>query len=747
MKALAFTPAALMRLSQYSIAEEWFLEFGLPTETGILKRVLVNDVLYIIDKNTSDDTTPLVVLNLEGDHSVFVLNRNDNVPSLDRLITVAQANYSASVKIPTTWRPYNKQNLLSLYAAPRSKGTGARLHIDRRPDGNNDLYVFAYTEETIEFESVPKNMNSYKLAKKHFADAILTPEPAEKDQSSRAGIILSGRLPQGMVQGASLDEWYNSKLTNAQRNFVDKPYDGPVRLRGAAGTGKTLSLVIKFLRDGLNFEIEKRDCRIGFLTHSLASVDLITAVSANLDGAELAFGQGKHCRLEIRTIYDIAHEHLHFALNDLEPLSLDGREGRKMQFELIKSVVKSMYTSPVLIAQFKEISGSLFKKWELVNSNKGDLLITDIMNEFANVLDAEGIRSHEQKGESYAKDGDTRPRWLMSLPLELDRRWILEIHRRYRIQLAEMKTISVDQMVGDFNSFLDSSRWDYVRSRLGYDALFVDELHLFNATERELLHKLIKRNTDDEGKPTRPPIFMAYDLKQASRDSFTSYFSPKNTLFGASTGLQNSELVKLDHVFRYTPEIAEFLTDLDASFPAIDVPGEWDAYSGKAVLASGKAPEHWTYPDELALFRNVFDLAHKAARTNTGGGRRVAVLCASEEMFDRYIDAAKGQYEGKIFPIENREPSSELRHAGKRFIFSMPEYVAGLQFETVFLIHVDAVEAPQDAGLGVRRRFISNVYLGSSRAEMSLRICTCRTRGGMSDILNMAVARGSLIES
>ncbi len=87
-----------------------------------------------------------------------------------------------------------------------------------------------------------------------------------------------------------------------------------------------------------------------------------------------------------------------------------------------------------------------------------------------------------------------------------------------------------------------------------------------------------------------------------------------------------------------------------------------------------------------------------------------------------------------------------MRHAGKRFIFSMPEYVAGLQFETVFLIHVDAVEAPADASDGLRRRFISNIYLGCSRAEKALSVAACLTRGGRSDILDMALQRKSLVE-
>ena len=125
----------------------------------------------------------------------------------------------------------------------------------------------------------------------------------------------------------------------------------------------------------------------------------------------------------------------------------------------------------------------------------------------------------------------------------------------------------------------------------------------------------------------------------------------------------------------------------------------------------------------------------------------IAVLCASEDAFDRYLGAAAGQFSGRHLPIVSREPSSELRHAGKRFIFSMPEYVAGRQFDTVFLIHVDAGEAPRDASDGVRRRFISNIYLGSSRAENTLKLASCLTRGGRSDVLDMAIQRNSLVEA
>ncbi|MFN7009935.1 MAG: UvrD-helicase domain-containing protein [Allorhizobium sp.] len=748
MKAIVFTPGALFSISRFSLSEQWFENFGLPETETKIRRVSIDDVVYIFESDLNSDDVPIIVLNVSGD-GVFT-DAASRTATFERIITASRSIYTNSVTIPTNWRKHHEGSKFSIQATPSSYGWRARLHFETRPRGAKDLFVFSRSDNTVNFQTLDPHLDIYDLARSGLAQAVLTPlEPMP--EATRAGITLSHRIPQGFVQGATLEQWYSTKLTAEQRTFVDKPHDGPVRLRGSAGTGKTLSLVVKFLRDALLAESGSEIVKFGFITHSTASVDLVTAIGESLDTEGLLYGAGKRVKLEVRTLYDVAHKYMNFELDQLIPLSLDGREGRRLQAELIETVLKETAGSSIANAQFQELSADLYQRWAAAVSGKDKRLVAEIMNEFASVLDAEGIRSSEEKGERYAKGATARPSWLLRLPLELDRRFILEIHRRYRRHLGEMNTLSVDQMIGDFSAFLDSNRWDRIRSREGYDVLFVDELHLFTSIERQILHKLMKRNIDEEGRPRRPPIFMAYDLKQSPRDTFASYGErdgdKDQNLFTVSTGLQGSELVKLDRVFRYTPQIANFLDDLDASFPAIDIPGEWEAYSGKAELAEGSVPQLTIFPDELSLFSTVFNEAHKIARSVQGGGRRVAVLCASEDQFDKYLVAAKGQFEGKLLPIDSREPSSELRHAGKRFIFSMPEYVAGLQFDTVYLIHVDASEAPIDAGDGVRRRFISNVYLGSSRAEKTLHISSCQTKGGKSDILNMAIERHSLVEA
>lgn len=743
VKALVLTPDTLFRLSQFSIESDWFDHFSLPPEETRTKRVVIDDIVYLLQSDLETDETPIVVINL-GEDGLFSETPSRSA-TLERIITAGRSVFTDSVSIPTGWKKHHEGSLFSILATSRNHGWKARIHFDIHPRGTKDLFAFSRSDETVDFEELDLHLDVYDQARSGLTEAVLTPYQPPAAQPG-AGITLSHRLPHGFVQGATLEQWYDTKLTSEQRSFVDKPHDGPVRLRGAAGTGKTLSLVIKFLRDALVAESGDQPVKFGFLTHSFASVDLVTSIGESLDRHGLFHAPGKNVTLEVRTLYDLAHKNLNFELDQLDPLSLDGREGRRMQMELIEAALQESAASAISKSQFKDLTPELKARWDAVVAKTDNRLAAEIMNEFASVLDAEGIRSGEEKGERYAKDAAGRPAWLMELPLELDRRFILDTHRRYRRLLGEMNTLSVDQMIADFDSFLDSNRWDRIRSREGYDVLFVDELHLFTSVERQTLHKLIKHSVEDDGRRRRPAIFMAYDLKQSPRDTFADYWDGDHNLFGASTGLQGSELVKLERVFRYTPEIAEFLADLDASFPAINIPEEWDAYCGKAELDNGDLPTLTVYPDAVTLFRSVFNAAKEIARSKSGGGRRVAVLCASDEQFDTYLSAASGQFAGNHLPITSREPSSELRHAGKRFIFSMPEYVAGLQFDTVFLIHVDGVEAPIDASSGMRRRFISNIYLGASRAEKTLHLSACLARGGRSDILDISLDRHSLKE-
>jgi hypothetical protein len=142
------------------------------------------------------------------------------------------------------------------------------------------------------------------------------------------------------------------------------------------------------------------------------------------------------------------------------------------------------------------------------------------------------------------------------------------------------------------------------------------------------------------------------------------------------------------------------------------------------------------------MYDTVFQRAQNKAR-QLKQGKKVAVLCMSAEQFAVYEKA--GKYKDTMLVIASRSLIESVEHAGKRFIFSMPEYVAGLQFEAVYLIEANENDvATTGTGVAARRRFVSNIYLGASRAQRLLEIYTNSSRGGMVVELAKAIQSGSV---
>src|SRR5690606_5887838 len=109
----------------------------------------------------------------------------------------------------------------------------------------------------------------------------------------------------------------------------------------------------------------------------------------------------------------------------------------------------------------------------------------------------------------------------------------------------------------------------------------------------------------------------------------------------------------------------------------------------------------------------------------------------------QYLEA--GRIKKYHIPIKSREDLKGLRYAKKKCIFSMPEYVSGLQFEHVFLIHADEADLTSEyLSEGAKRRYISRIYVGASRAIENLKIATSSQRGGVSSVLSTPLINGTL---
>jgi hypothetical protein len=563
-------------------------------------------------------------------------------------------------------------------------------------------------------------------------DALLTDPPAAPPVGN-FGVLLSEPLGFRLSSAGTLQEWYEQRLNREQRTFVDQPHDRPVRLRGAAGTGKTQSMVVKCLRD--LYADPGSDKTFAFLTHSSALAhtavrDMLHALDPTERWTSLKTPSGQS-RLWIGTIYELAQEKLGYEKKGLRPLSLDGRDGREYQKILIEQAIGQVVKDPRIVLDLFPACPDFLER--LKNRAEDATLIDELMNEFACVLDLEAIKKDTHEATRYAR-GSREP-WQMVLPNEAHRRVVLEIHDIYRALLRAAKMLGMNQMIADFDGYLGTHEWGALRERDGFDLVFVDEYHYFTRAEAMLLHNLFKTRAQVGG---RWPLLMAYDIKQGTNDVAISGGMEKFR----NPGVGESVLTELKQVYRSTPQITALLRDLDASFPAMDLEGEYGTYGGASQQDDGDTPTLTVYDTDIKLVDSVFEQATRMARDIDGGGSQVAVLCLNEALFDKIRIA--GRVRDKFVPITTREDLKELRYAKSKCVFSMPEFVAGLQFHTVFLIHADGADYDEGQSLGTRRRYVSRVYLGASRAAQRILLSSSKEHGGPSQLLATLLANASL---
>ncbi|RWR03004.1 hypothetical protein ED28_05520 [[Pantoea] beijingensis] len=730
-KTLVIDDNALMTLDAALIDDDWFNDFFIPENVEGLRRVEINETIYLLSKQAELESTLLVIR--IGNDGVFRTKAKTR-SVFERILRVGLRNVDRSVSIPVQWNPYNHNSLLSIHAESIGfKNRRCRICFERSPRGGANIYAFAVTEEIKPIESLDIDLDYYDDAIDSFLEALVT-DTQKLAPVGNYGILLSEPLNYQITTSGTLQDWLDRILSSEQLKFVNQPLDRPVRLRGVAGTGKTQAMAVKFLRDMYADADNYGEKIFAFITHSSALAhEVIRGMFYSLDPssrwAELCVPSGKK-KLWIGTLYELARELLDYQKKGLETLSIDGSSGREMQKDFINDSINKIILDPRINLSLLNNCQSF--KSRLMDEKNRHILLDEIMNEFACILDAEVIRKGTADAENYIKS--QREPWQMNLPDPMHRKIILEIHDEYRKIIREHKMFGLDQMIADFARYLSTHEWDQLCESNGFDVIFVDEYHYFTRNEAMMLQSLFKPNAENDGKW---PLIMAYDLKQSTSDA--SYGGGVSKF--KNPGVGESVPVDLNEVYRSTPQITRFLQDIDGSFPAIDLEGEYRSYVGQSNKVDGELTRLIEYDTNISLVDDVFRKAKVSA--SELGGAKVAVLCLNEELFSAYLNA--GRLNGKYVSVTTREDMKELRYAKSRFVFSMPEYVAGLQFDTVYLIHADEADLAYNyISQGARRRYVSRIYLGASRAANKLVIATSKERGGVSAVIDGPLKSGSI---
>lgn len=744
-KAVVIDDKTARLLLRASFDESWFPEFK-GDLNGLIQRVESHGFLYLLSASDSDIPDRIIVMDLSEKHRLFS-NPLMSVILFRRGLQASLARWLKSLSVPAGWKPYySKQNdRLTIYPASLRQSKRSRVHIRFYDEPMPISHVhYLSDEKVIELEDAPENLELVQSAQRFLLDAIIGTNTAEPKLKDSAGVIsLDFPISGSFDTSLTYDDWLKI-LTKKQRVFVEAPIEGPMRVRGPAGTGKTLALIMKLMHEARSRKEEGDEpWKAIFLTHSDSTVEYAWSLLNSIDSETmLSVDDDGLVQLKFQTIYGFAKEMMLDGSSTLEPLSTDGQSGRAEQKRTLHEVMNEIYDDgEVYTSLMESVSTKLRNSFNAACNDQEHSLIYELMNEFASKIEGEGL-DHKSTDDMLAYlDDAKRRKWLMPLDEKADRRLVWNIYKRYCESLDSRNVLSLDQIVADLHRELGSNRYRANREVLGFHAIFVDEAHLFSHVERSTLDRLLVKPAGEYERG--PPIILAHDLKQSPNNRFTQMYEREHTQRWKAASAQNAKTHTFDEVHRYTPEISALVAVIDKQFPAFMIDEDWQHYIATSSKQSGPLPTHTSHLDLEGAVEYVSLEAAKASASSRFP--KVAVLCMDERSFE--IVGAQMQHNsvGTFVMVDERSSQSNLQYARNKFVLSMPEYVAGLQFEYVFILGAEA-NAQNSNSHSEFRKYLSNLYLAVTRAERAVHVASSDERGGHSDVIVSAMANGAMKE-
>jgi len=528
-------------------------------------------------------------------------------------------------------------------------------------------------------------------------------------------------------------------LTDRQKQFVAAPLAAPHRIEGPAGTGKTLSLILKCIFQLREAAKRQQPYRALFVAHSDATRQTIESIfdANDDDGFRLKEDSLSAQTLRIRTLHQHCGEILRTKIFEAEYLDRDAMNSKALQSLYIEEALDEVTKAD--FATHARFMSESFKSF-LQSTDRG-LLADMIRHEIAVVIKGRA----EESFESYK----LLPRLKYGLPLdkESDKGFVWNVFGRYQSKLKEVAQFDTDDVVLSSIGQLNTPIWRRRRSNEGFDGVFVDETHLFNMNELSVFHYLTK---------TEGPYPIAYSADRAQAVGDRGWGEAGVVALPKVSDDPNVQSVEVKTVFRSSPEIVNLACSVTSSgaslFTNFDNPlllsasGFTDAEEQKCEM-----PRYVSFPNDEALVIGAFDRAEEQARQMEVTKDNVAIIVFDEILLSqlrRYATEAN-----KPFELLERRGDIELTEKAKRngrFVVGHADFIGGLEFAGVVIVGADDGRLPPSSALtSDSRTYLSyaahnRLYVAITRAKYRVDILGVSSRG-ISPLLKPAVAADVLL--
>jgi hypothetical protein len=637
-----------------------------------------------------------------------------------------------------------------VFPYPKSKHVGFRVSLkipeadQRLVSRHGDHYLFAFSAGTEEEgDSTEEQRRKYKRAFEELG-SIRTSLDTEISRIQKLPndqgyfpLVLAERHT-GSNNYQTYDQWLG-RLTKSQKDFVTFESQLPQRVEGPAGTGKTLCLLLRSFFLCKIAEESTKEMRVIFISHSDATKNATINAFDSLGEPyyHLKDHQQDSQSVVICTLQEWCGKILGpREIANAQYLDQDALAAKEMRRLILKDIVESRRASDT-------------KPIEYLSEDFRDFFLSENSEYLAELLQHEiGVMIKGRASENLDSYIGL-PMLAYCLPSKNanDRRFVFSIYNEYQSQLNLSGVFDTDDIVLSTLGRLNTPIWRRRRTHEGFDAIVIDETHLFNFNELSLFHHLLRA-------PQTPHIIFSIDRSQAPGDRGMTTKLVREVLMHS----QNEEVeTKTQVVFRCAPAIvklAEAVTAAGATLfttfenPLID--------SSSVIVASDEAvTEDCIYWDcssdekmcDIAIARaTVLCAKFKCKKSD------ILLVAMTTELLQGMTKALK-RAGHNLIELIHRGDLDAVKRGFKEgaFLLSHPDYVGGLEFKAVLIVGVDEGRVPPSDGVvkDESRHFIefkacNRLYVAISRARLIAELFYSRERG-RSRLLDHAVSSGAIL--
>jgi superfamily I DNA/RNA helicase len=641
------------------------------------------------------------------------------------------------------WSPTTGCGVVFPY--PKSRHVDFRVTL-KRPDpdrrikarhGEHQLFAFAAGTKD-EKNPTADQMRSYKRAFDELGLIRTSLEVQIKkiettpDDKGYHPLVLSGP-PQDKVYHQSYEQWA-SRLTKTQKDFVTYNGSLPQRVEGAAGTGKTLSLILRAHFLCMQGEAAKEECRVIFIAHSDATRQ------STLDAFNSLGEPFYHLRertnfpqsIELCTLQQWCGAILGSRdLGEAQYLDQDALSAKELRRLLLQDLAEKYQKGDRKLLEY------LSEKFRSFFENENPEYLAELLQHEIGVM---------IKGRA-TEDLDSYlglPMLSYCLPTieSNDRRFVYGIYKDYQKQLNSSGVFDTDDIVLSTLGRLNTPIWRRRRKNEGFDYVIIDETHLFNFNELSLFHHLLRCDASVQ-------ITFAIDRSQAPGNRGITGSLIREVLI--KSPFTEESTARTDVVFRSSPQIVRLAEAITASGATLFTTFENPLHQATSVItASDEAMTSpcvcWESANDEAMCEGVIRRMRQICNELKCRPSEVLIVATTEDLIDLLRTSLKRS--GEVFVVLSHRGDLEAVKSGftkGAVILSHPDYVGGLEFKAVLITGVCEGRLPPTEGLVKEesRHFIqfkacNRLYVAITRARLRAELFYSAQRG-RSSLLDHAV--------